>query len=171
MRQLTTLNLKPIICNRSQDGLEYGSTRTKTRLPLIAVISIRRRILETCVVCLHDEGVMLVLPNEKSGNHWRLHPIWYSEFCMLTNNPGPRIPLPFSNWMFAGIGYIFYYQGDFPENINIKRNITIVTVVSWDSLLSSHDFMRNWVSGKKLLTMFLLKTCQTHAAIISTIIH
>ena len=126
----------------------------------IAVISIHIRILwitDLLFVCMMKGLCWYYWIKKKSGSHWRLYPIWYNEFCMLTNNPGPRVPLPFSNWRFAGIGYIFHYQGDFSENINIKRDITILTVASGDSLLSSHDFLRNWVSGKKLLTMFLLK--------------
>ena len=172
LRQLTTFNLKPTICNMSQDNLKYGSTRTKTRLPLrlLSLASTKEYWRLVLFVCMM-KGLCWYYWIKESDKHWRLFPIWYSVFCMWPNNPRPGIPLPFSNWMFAGIRYIFYCQGDFSENINIKRNIILATVASWDSLLSSHDFMRNWVSGKKLLTMFSLKTCQTCAAIIFTIIH
>lgn len=137
LRQLTTFHLKFLICRMPHDALRDNSAETKTRLPLRLLSLVSAEEYLRLWFCLHDEGAMLALLNEKN---WQvLEAIHMTQFnimsSMLTNNTGPGIPFPFSTWKFAGIWHIFYHQGDLLKNINIKRNIITVTVVSWDNTL------------------------------------
>lgn len=98
-------------------------------------------------ICLHDKGALLILFNKRK---WQaLEAIQMTPFDIVGSIHWliiPGIPLPFSNRVYG----IFYHQ-----NRNMKKNITTMTIASWDGLAVFAWFYEKLSVREGLLIIFL----------------